>query len=406
MAQSGIDMCYWLIRNKTDWRQTMPVGKWLQNLPVGDGAVSVSVDDDSHCFTDDPACPVTISATGAYDNRTFTLSATVRPTGGGTVFKNGNFIAGAIALGNSDLVTAAIIDSYNSSLAPYNAYLPGFNASFASNTTTNGGLKCYYPSFFCGSYSSAPAANLSNVIQLLGGDPGPIATSRALETRNPGKVIFPNTAGLNHYPAVSSPGAMWPRFVSQPGTYGELSVSGGGTITIMGSGPIEITSNITLGNAANSALNIKEGVAANVIVHGNIIINPSCKITLLDGVSQLNLYVDGNVTLNGGSINGSGKTSQVVLFGGDEGGTIQINNNTGCFCGSIYAPQHDVIMQTNSPKFFGALVAKSLTLKNGAAFHFDESLRSLKLDQITGGSAPAGTPDYTISINSGPIIPR
>jgi Tfp pilus assembly protein PilX len=406
IAQSGIDMCYWLIRNKVDWRQTMPVGNWLINLPVGDGAVSVSVDDDNHCFTDDPTCPVTISATGAYDNRAFTLSATVRPTGGGTVFKNGNFIAGDISLGNSDLVTAAVLDSYNSSLASYNPLRPGFNASFASNATTSGGLKCYYPSYFCGSYSSAPTANLSNVIQLIGGDPGPIATGHALENRNPGKVIYPNTAGFTHYPAVSSPGAMWPKYVSLPGTYGDFSVTGGGNITITGSGPIEITSNLSLGIAANCALNVKEGIAANVIVRGNIIINPSCKISLLDSASRLNLYVDGNVILNGGSINSSGKTSQVVLFGGESGGTIQIANTTGIFVGSIYAPQHDVIMQTNSPKCFGAIVAKSLTLKNSAAFHFDEALRALKVDQITGGSAPPGTPDYTISINSGPIIPR
>src|SRR4051812_14923217 len=45
LAQTGVDMCYWLIKNKPDWRETMTPGTWLNNAAVGDGTVTVSVAD-------------------------------------------------------------------------------------------------------------------------------------------------------------------------------------------------------------------------------------------------------------------------------------------------------------------------------------------------------------------------
>ena len=79
------------------------------------------------------------------------------------------------------------------------------------------------------------------------------------------------------------------------------------------------------------------------------------------------------------------------------------------------APQHTMTMQTGSPKFFGAAAAKSITIKDSAAFHFDEALRSLRfsnisrnsgdwLADITGGSAAPGSADYLINITGGPGI--
>jgi Tfp pilus assembly protein PilX len=405
IAQSGIDMCYWLIRNKPDWRETMPIGNWLTNLPVGDGAVSACVDDDNHYFADDPTQPVVIAATGSYGARTFTLSATVRPTGGGTVFQSGNFVSGSLSLGNNDLVTAAYLDSYDSSLRAYNLLFSGANANFASNTTVNGGLKCYSPSFFRGKYTAGPTANLASVIQLFGTSTGPSQTAHALENRSLGNVVFPNTAGLPSFPAAIVSGSSAQKTVNQSGFYDAFTALNGGAINITVDGTYCVNNDIKLGSANNCSLNIKNGATATVIVKGNINISPNCKISL-DPNTALYLYVYGDVNLNNGTINSTGKTSQVVLFGGPNSGTIQITNTFGTFCGALYAPQHDVVMQTNSPEFYGALVAKSLTLKNMAGFHFDEDLRSLDIEQITGGSAPAGAPVYQISINSGPTFPR
>ena len=41
-------------------------------------------------------------------------------------------------------------------------------------------------------------------------------------------------------------------------------------------------------------------------------------------------------------------------------------------------------------------------IKNGAQLHFDEALRSLRISNVTGGSAPPGYADYLITITGGP----
>jgi len=114
ISQTGVDMCYWLIRNKSDWRETMTPGKWLTNVPVGEGTVTVNVadNDGTNNFADDPSQGVTITSTGTCDSRNFVLTATIRPTGGGTVYRNGCYVGGAITVGNTDLLTAATVDSF------------------------------------------------------------------------------------------------------------------------------------------------------------------------------------------------------------------------------------------------------------------------------------------------------
>jgi len=73
-------------------------------------------------------------------------------------------------------------------------------------------------------------------------------------------------------------------------------------------------------------------------------------------------------------------------------------------CGAIYAPQHTMTMQTGNPKFYGAVVAKSITIKDSAAFHFDEALRGLRISNITAGSAAPVSADYQINITGGPAF--
>src|SRR4051812_29336307 len=56
LAQSGVDMCYWLVKNKSDWRTTMPIGKWINGLAIGEGTVTVTAadGDNTNSFSDDP----------------------------------------------------------------------------------------------------------------------------------------------------------------------------------------------------------------------------------------------------------------------------------------------------------------------------------------------------------------
>jgi hypothetical protein len=400
IAQTGIDMCYWLIRNKPDWRETMLPGDWLIGAPVGDGTVTVHVDDDNHDFADDPAAPVTLTSTGAFDNRAFALAATIRPTGGGTVFQNGNFVTGAIALGNTDLTTIATIDSYNSNTAPYNSASPGTNALFCSNAVANASLTVYYPSVFRGSYTAGRNAVLANVVNLVGAAAGPSALNVATEARNPGTVIFPNTAGLAPCPTAVC-GSSQTKTLLTAGIYDDISANNG-TIYIGANGTYYINNNLNSGGGMSSLISVNNNINATIVVHGDVTVS-SGKISVGTNAT-LTLYAMGNITLTNGSINSTGPTSRLTIYGGADAKTISISGTNGILSGAIYAPAHDMIMQTNSPKFYGAAMVKSLTMKNTAAFHFDEALRALKLSNITGGSAPSGTADYRIAVTGGPGI--
>jgi len=198
--------------------------------------------------------------------------------------------------------------------------------------------------------------------------------------------------------------------MNQPGIFDDVTVSGA-TITVGTSGIYSIN-NLTVGSSNNSNFYINDGVSAMIIVRGNVTINSNCKIQL-----------------NGATPNSHSMSRQCHgqrrpqchhghlphgLFGGSAGGTIQLAN-TGCtMYGAIYAPQHALTMQTGSPKFFGAVAAKSITIKDSAAFHFDEALRSLRFSNLsrnTGTSSPTSpaqrrprSADYLVNITGGPGI--
>jgi hypothetical protein len=398
MAQTGVDMCYWLIRNRSDWRQSMTTGKWLNKFPVGDGTVTVTVDDldGSGNFLDDPTQGVLMTSTGTYDNRDFALTATIKPTGGGTVFYGGSFIAEKIVLGNSDGLTIAQLDSYNSSVAAYNLLTSSANAAFTSLSTDNNTLTVYSPSMFRGSFTANPnVATPSSTVTLVGAAAiGPASISSAVEARNPGTVILPNTAGLSYRGAGFNPAA------PSPGRYDAFTVSGT-TITINNSGLYYITGNLSIATSVSS-ISIPDGKEAVFLVNGNATFKGRVTVA---GTGKATFYCNGNVQIENTLLNSAGPPSRLLIFGTDNCGTVNIIGTTSVY-GALFAPEANVTLQTGSPKFFGAIIAKNLTIKNTAQFHFDEALRSLKLSNITDGSAPPGTPEYRVTVKSGPGLVR
>ncbi len=399
LAQTGIDMCYWLVRNKSDWRETMPIGNWLSALPVGDGTVTVSVQDGDNTgsFSDDPTQGIVLTSSGVYDNRNFTLTATIRPTGGGTVFSDGNFIQGNILLGNTNLLTAATIDSYNSSVAPYNSLFPGSNAIFGSNSLASNALTVYFPSVFRGSYLAGPLAAVTSVLNLVGlGASGPASVTAATEARIPGTVVDPNVAGLPYQGAFNKPAGSLNPFPG-PGRYDSASASGTANINITSSGLYYITGNLSI-SAPGASLVIADGVSAVVMVDGNVTVNG--KITL-SGSAQLALYCNNPVTVSGGSINFNGVTNRFTLMGGPNCTQIQMISSS-TVAGSIFAPQAAFLMSSGANKLYGAIIANSLSITSTGQLHFDQALQSLYISNITGGSAPPGTADYRLTLTGGP----
>jgi Tfp pilus assembly protein PilX len=397
MAQTGVDMCYWLIRNRSDWRENMSTGKWLDGFPVGDGTVTVSATDaaGNSSFATDPSQGVVLTSTGSYDNRDFSLTATIKPTGGGTVFNSGNFMASKIVLGNTDQLTIATLDSYNSSIAPYNILTAGSNASFTSTSTANNTLTIYQPSVFKGSYTSAPSTTPSNTISLQGllaG--GPTATSSAAEARTPGSVITPNTTGLTYRGSgnITTSGTL------SPGRYDNFAVSA--NVSMSNSGLYYTTGNMSV--ASSYILTINDGKDVVFMVDGNCTFNGRINI---NGTGSCTIYCNGTFTVSSTNLNSNGTPSKMLILGTPNCTQVTITGTSAVY-GAIYAPKASITLQTGSPKLYGGAVGDSLTIKNTARFHFDESLKTLKLSQITGGTASPGTADYRVTINSGPGLVR
>ena len=63
-----------------------------------------------------------------------------------------------------------------------------------------------------------------------------------------------------------------------------------------------------------------------------------------------------------------------LFFTGGPGQTVDLRSNSE-FYGSIYAPDADVIVNSNF-EVFGAVVADSITLDSNCKIHYDEALRN------------------------------
>jgi hypothetical protein len=394
-AQTGIDLCYYLMRNRRDWRTAMTPGTWLTNYAVGDGTVTVRAAsaDGASSFATDTTQPVVFTSTGTVNGRAFTLTATIGPTGGGTVFRGGNFCKGRIVLGNSDSSGTATIDSYNSSVAAYNPLLPGANAIFGTNYGGNYGLIVFGLSTFRGSFVGGSQQNLSNAVYQSFGATGPVSTSIASEPFTLGKVVVPNMTGLNNQGAFSR---NFGYTLSAPGNYDSFTVSPNGmfatTVNIGASGIYHVTGNFVINS--NATLNINDGVKAVIVVDGNVTLSGNVRLT---GAATLDLYVDGSLTMNSAvSINNNGNTANFTPL--TTGSNDLYMNGTTTIYGAVYAPKSSLYMQGAAPRIYGAVISRDMTLSNSAAFHFDEKLKDKRIDNLTGGSAPTGDADYDISI--------
>jgi len=397
IARSGLEMCIWQVKNRSDWRSVMSANNWLSNASLGGGTVTVAaVDpDSSSTFTDNNTLPVILNSTGTYSGRTYTLSATVQPTGGGTVFGSGNFVTGLTTLGNSGS-DYCIFDSFNSLVGGYNAYNPGYNAILGSNISYGTALDINGWSVYRGSLVAGVGATLSNIVSVSSHGSGPASTSAASETRVPGTVIVPNPAYVltsrSAYSRSSGSGS-----ISIDSTYPSISLSSSFFTTssnFSGSGLVHVTGNVTVNG--NCYLTVNDGANVLLQIDGNLSVAGS--ITL-NGSGTLTIFIKGNTTVSSyGTMNSGGSTSALILLGTSTG-NITLRDNS-VMVGAIYAPGSAITMRDNN-RSYGALLANSLIVQDSAAFHFDEAMKSLQIHNLYGGSAPAGTADYTISITNG-----
>ncbi|HVX85327.1 MAG TPA: hypothetical protein VH253_11135 [Phycisphaerae bacterium] len=378
-AQSGIDMCYWLIVNRSDWRTGMAPGPWLSGYPVGSGTVSVTAadGDGTGTFADDPTQPVILTSTGTCNGRSFTLSASVTPTGGGTVFRGGSFTLGQLILHNT-----AAIDSFNSSVAPYNILFPGSNALFSSNYSGSGALTMDGLSLFRGSFIGGPTSLLGSIVQSILGLLIPTSVSTESQLYIPGRIVPPNTTGLTTYGAKTM-------LTNGPLAAGEYtSVSNTKVMMLNTSGTYHITGNLV---SSAGSISVPDGVNAVVEVDGNT----SLGAINVSGAGTLTLYVSGTSTL-AASVNVAGGAANFRIFGMNTATNITLKGTGTSVTGVIFAPQASLYL-TDSAKLFGSAIAHDITADKTSAIHYDEAMKDVRIDNITSGSAPAGTADYVVT---------
>jgi Tfp pilus assembly protein PilV len=398
-AETGANMCIWLLRTRNDWRSSMTPGTWLSNVSVGSSTVTVTAADakGNSSFLTDPTHGAVFTSVGMCNGRTATLVATAQPTGGGTVFYGGTFLTGNIRMDHNGLM-----DSFNWVNGPYSILTNvASNALVGTSSAANGAFEMDDLAMLFGSAQIGVGGIVGNVLNLVFGVLAPASVSNATEFRTPGETIPPNTTGL-----VNRPGTLYQGTVAGPstGVYTSINVSPpsppiGTTNVTMAAATVRISGNLTV--ASGTKVKIPANTKVIFQVDGNVTWSGSL---VMDAGATALLYVGGNFTSSGGQMNYNGGSGGVpaglTVMGFKTSGGLTFKGGAQ-FYGSVFAPQSDVVMQDTS-QIYGGIVGKSLRITDSAKLHWDDNLKKKNITNITNGSAPPGTPIYTISYQWNP----
>lgn len=397
-AESGIALTVNFIKSNPHWRTTLNPGTWLTAQPVGAGTVTVTAAsaDGSTSFTTDNTQPLLLTSVGACNNRTFSVSAVVTPTGGGTPWYAGTFTSGTILLRDT-----AYVDSYNSTQSAYSpntavslTNLPKYgNATLWNNAATPGALTIKNSSVLLGSFIAAANSDPLADLSILGSAQFIGSASDAPEPRTPGSVIGINLANfpggsLGNYAPTSST-TLNTNLVTY-NNFNLTSAAGKPVISINQNALFHITGNFTL--SQKNTLKIGPNCSVIFVVDGNVTCTNSAILTI-GGNSQLTIYCSGTISADKtSSLNASNNPSALTILGLKTCSSIQTTDSA-LLCASIFAPQADITFALNSI-FAGSAVAHSLTVRDNAALHMDDAVRNQTLHNVTGGSAQG---DYIVT---------
>jgi hypothetical protein len=117
-------------------------------------------------------------------------------------------------------------------------------------------------------------------------------------------------------------------------------------------------------------LNSHAGVAA-ITVNGNA-------STTIGAAGSLRIYTNGDLSIGGSGItNSAGQASKFSVFSTSTSGSQNISLvGTAQLIGSVYAPTAAVSITGGgaSGGFYGAVVARTVTMTGNSNFHYDEAL--------------------------------
>jgi hypothetical protein len=277
--------------------------------------------------------------------------AVVTPkAGGGSAIANGIVSNGSITMG-----TTAIVDSFDSSRGGYGGSNVGTNSHVVTNATAVGSVSLGTGARLAGNVAVAPGGNPAQTVSV---GTGATYTGTTKVMANPiamPTVTVPNLGATGGAFSVPTGGNA---VISSNMHVSSLSVGTGGTLKISGNVVI-----VTEGN-------FSVGTGAQVQVQGNSTLTLYCKGALTFSTGADNKAVADNANLSALTIYNLSTTDVQVGTGG-------------ALYGVLISPQAGVVASTGF-RLYGAVMAKSLTLGTGCAFHEDT--------HITSGGDPVQIP--------------
>jgi Tfp pilus assembly protein PilX len=287
---------------------------------------------------------------GGVRTATVQVTATFEQSNGNAVFPYALFATGN-ACPTINFSSSGYTDSYDSSQGTYAATVQ----ASGGNVGTNGSLT------LSGSANIKGNAYLVNVVTTgscptrtyTDGSSGGVASLIGMGTPQ----TFATPVYTNPSPAITTSTNYGNNVTLAPGNYGNVSVSGGKTLTV------------SPGTYNFNSLTLSGGSVLAISGSGTLVIE-------IAGAGSPSKALD----FSGGSIaNAGGSPANVqIVYAGSQQMVLSGGSNTAAV---VYAPNSDITMSGSSP-WYGAIVGKTYDSSGGSAIHYD---RNLANSLVTGG---------------------
>jgi len=329
LADAGADISVWdfVHNNSTGWQGT------ISGFTDGAGDVMGDIDVNVQSTGMDTYI---ITSTGFVPNMTNPLvSRTVKVA----VFPHPLFNNAAFGINSVTISGNTILDSFDSSVAPYSTETAGDQA----DAGTNGELVLSENGLVNGDVFLGPSGTVT----------GSIPAHVTGDMYN-----FGNEVELEP--------ALLPDDFGNPPNLGDLSI-GGLSVVVIPSGTY-VYDNISVDGQA--VLSLANGT--RIYVQENITVGGQARISTNEDVE---IYIGGDANFAGlGIVNTTGIADNLQVYCLTDGSTISYAGNSD-FYGAVYAPNSTVYLGGNA-SYFGAVVGYDLTMTGNGSFHYDESLVS------------------------------
>lgn len=335
LADAGAELTIWeIVHNNAQfigWGGTNP--KTLSLTSFTDNYTKVKGDIAISCNNTSPDNYLVTSYGCVPDVTTREVRKTVKVK----VFPHPLFNNGIFGYDSVTVSGNAFVDSYDSSLGPYNPATAGDNGDIGSNGTLT--------------FDENSIVNADAFIGPTGTVIGNTPTHLSGETYYTGEEVAPGEIpDISYYIILPS--------------LGNLAVSGNQDLTILpgdyryesitvdGQGILRISSNVRL------------------YIHNDFIVAGQASVITNEDVE---IYIAGNAAIAGqGIVNTSGTPSDLLIYGVGVDTNISFTGVSD-FYGTFYAPNSSVYLAGDAD-YYGAIVGKSTELAGNIKFHYDENL--------------------------------